>query len=65
MQKRRKGPRNNGVLEGITFNKNYRTLYTSIEEPLYEDTARLLTKGGLDTPISFDVKSEKQSAICL
>jgi hypothetical protein len=64
MQKRRKGPRN-GVLEGITFNKNYRTLYTSIEEPLYEDTARLLTKGGLIRLYLFDVKSEKQSAICL
>jgi hypothetical protein len=42
--KKEKGPRNNGVLEGITFNKNYRT-YTSIEEPLYEDDSKAsLTK---------------------
>jgi hypothetical protein len=34
MQKKKKGPRNNGVLEGITFNKNYTTLYTNIEEPV-------------------------------
>jgi hypothetical protein len=38
--KRRKGPRNNGVLEG-TFNKNYTTLYTNIEEPLVKTTASL------------------------
>jgi hypothetical protein len=37
-KKKKKGPRNNGVLEGIT--KNYRTLYTSIEEPLYEDDSK-------------------------
>jgi hypothetical protein len=43
----KKGPRNNGVLEGITFNKNYRTLYTSIEEPYEDDSKASLTKGGL------------------
>jgi hypothetical protein len=63
MQKEEKGPRNNGVLEGITFNKNYRTLYTSIEEPLYEDDSKAsLTKGGLIRLYSFDVKSGKNKA---
>lgn len=63
MQKEEKGPRNNGVLEGITFNKNYTTLYTNIEEPLYEDdTAASLTKGGLIRLYAFDVKSRKNTA---
>jgi hypothetical protein len=36
--------------------KNYRTLYTSIEEPLYEDDSKAsLTKGGLIRLYSFDV----------
>jgi hypothetical protein len=39
MQKRKKGPRNNGVLEGITLTKTTQR-YTNIEEPLYEDDAR-------------------------
>ncbi len=34
------GPRQNGVLEGITFADNYKTLYASLEEPLYEDGPR-------------------------
>ncbi|MBC7886319.1 MAG: esterase-like activity of phytase family protein [Ferruginibacter sp.] len=35
-----KGPRQNGVLEGITFADNYTTLFVNAEEPLYEDGAR-------------------------
>lgn len=31
------GPRKNSTLEGISFADNYRTLYASVEEPLYED----------------------------
>jgi hypothetical protein len=46
MQKRRKRPLN-GVLEGITFNKNYTTLYTTLKNPCMKTTARLLNKGGL------------------
>ena len=63
MQKEEKGPRSNGVLEGLTFNKNYTALYTNIEEPLYEDDSKAsLTKGGLIRLYAFDVKSRKNTA---
>ncbi len=32
-----KGPRRNGVLEGMTFANRYNTLYVNLEEPRYED----------------------------
>ncbi len=35
-----KGPRQNGVLEGIAFADNYKTLFVNVEEPLYEDGPR-------------------------
>jgi hypothetical protein len=31
------GPRQNGVFEGLTFTDDYRTLFVSVEEPLYQD----------------------------
>lgn len=31
------GPRKNGTLEGITFSDDFKHLYVSMEEPLYED----------------------------
>lgn len=31
------GPRKNGTLEGITFSNDFKYLYISMEEPLYED----------------------------
>ncbi|MEO6231950.1 MAG: esterase-like activity of phytase family protein [Ferruginibacter sp.] len=34
------GPRQNGVLEGMTFDDNFKTLYANVEEPLYEDGPR-------------------------
>jgi len=37
MQAIEKGPRQNGVLEGLAFANSFKTLYTSLEEPLYED----------------------------
>lgn len=63
MQKEEKGPRSNGVLEGITFDKKYRTLYANIEVPLFEDdTEPSTTKGGLMRIYQFDVKSKKNTA---
>lgn len=35
-----KGPRRNGVFEGLAFADNFKTLYVSVEEPLYEDGPR-------------------------
>ncbi len=34
------GPRRNGVLEGLAFADNYKTLFVSLEEPRYEDGPR-------------------------
>lgn len=35
-----RGPRQNGVLEGMSFGENYRALFVNVEEPLYEDGPR-------------------------
>jgi len=35
-----KGPRQNGVLEGMSFANNYKNLFVNVEEPLYEDGPR-------------------------
>ncbi|GAC1529414.1 MAG: esterase-like activity of phytase family protein [Sediminibacterium sp.] len=34
------GPRQNGVLEGLSFADDFKTLYVSLEEPRYEDGPR-------------------------
>jgi hypothetical protein len=63
IQKEEQGPRNNSVLEGLTFDKAYKTLYVNIEEPLYEDDKPAsLTKGGLIRIYQFDTKSRKNTA---
>jgi hypothetical protein len=63
IQKEEKGPRSNGVLEGIAFDKNYSKLYTNVEEPLYEDDSEATTKkGGIIRLFEFDVKSRKNTA---
>ncbi len=38
-----KGPRQNGVLEGMSFANDHKTMYVSLEEPLYEDGSRANT----------------------
>lgn len=40
MHAEEKGPRQNGVLEGISFADHYKTIYVSLEEPRYEDGPR-------------------------
>jgi len=63
MQKLEKGPRNNGTLEGITFDKDYKNIYTNIEEPLFEDGAQANTsQGGLIRLYQFDAKTKKNTA---
>lgn len=62
-QKLEKGPRNNGTLEGITFDFKYKTIYTNIEEPLFEDSDQANNnKGGLIRLYQFDVKTKKNTA---
>lgn len=36
-----KGPRTNGVIEGMSFNEFYKQLFVSVEEPLHEDGPRI------------------------
>jgi hypothetical protein len=43
MSAEEKGPRQNGVFEGMTFANNYKHLYISVEESLYEDGSRAST----------------------
>ena len=63
MQKLEKGPRNNGTLEGITFDKNYKNIYTNIEEPLFEDGNQANTSiGGLIRLYQFDAKTKNNTA---
>ena len=63
MQKLEKGPRNNGTLEGITFDFKYTNIYTNIEEPLFEDGDQANTsKGGLIRLYLFDAKTKKNIA---
>ena len=58
------GPRQNGVLEGMSFADNYKTLYVKVEEPLYEDGRRAGVED--DTTfiriLKFDVASKTNTA---
>jgi hypothetical protein len=59
-----KGPRKNGVLEGFSFADNYKTLYVSLEEPLYEDGPRadLVDNNAWVRFYKFDIASKKNTA---
>ena len=63
MQETQTGPRSNGTLESISFDAGYKTLFSCLEEPLYQDdTQASLTKGGLVRLYAFDTKSQKNTA---
>lgn len=63
MQQQEKGPRNNGTLEGITFDTKFKNIYANIEEPLFEDGDQANTsKGGLIRLYQFDTKKTKNIA---
>jgi hypothetical protein len=63
MQQTEKGPRNNGTLEGITFDSKFKTIYTHTEEPLFEDGSQSSTSyGGLIRIYQFDTKTKKNTA---
>ncbi|MBB1287242.1 esterase-like activity of phytase family protein [Flavisolibacter sp. BT320] len=64
MAEREKGPRQNGVLEGLAFANNYKTLFASVEEPLYEDGPRagLNDTTGWIRIIKYDVASRQPVA---
>jgi len=58
------GPRQNGVLEGMSFADDYKTLFVSVEEPLYEDGPRadLTDNNAYIRILKFDVASRNNSA---
>ncbi len=64
MNDEEKGPRQNGVFEGLSFTDNYKKLLVSVEEPLYEDGARagLNDSSAWIRIIQFDVKTKKPEA---
>lgn len=63
MQSTENGPRQNSVLEGLTFTDNYKTLLVSVEEPLYEDGPRSeVDKGGMTRIMKFDIATKKNTA---
>src|SRR4029078_6607133 len=59
MQAIEKGPRQNGVFEGLSFTDNYKKLFVSVEEPLYEDGPRagLNDSSAWIRIIKYDVKT--------
>lgn len=64
MQATEKGPRQNGVLEGMSFDRNYQTLYVNAEEPLYEDGPRagLTDNQSWIRIYRFDMRTRKNTA---
>jgi len=64
MQSIEKGPRQNSVLEGLTFTDNYSTLFVSVEEPLYEDGPRadVVDNNAYIRILKFDVATKTNTA---
>lgn len=58
------GPRQNGVFEGLTFDDNYKNLFVSVEEPLYQDgpSAGSGDSSGIVRIIKFDIVAKKPVA---
>lgn len=64
MSSTEKGPRRNGVFEGLAFADNYKSLFVNVEEPLYNDGSRAGTNDstGIIRIIKFDVVSKRSVA---
>ena len=58
------GPRRNSVFEGVTFDNNYKNLFVSVEEPLYQDGPRASTgdSSGTIRIIKFNIATKKPVA---
>ena len=59
MHSEKKGPRQNSVLEGMSFADNYASLFINVEEPLFDDGPRADTtnNNAYIRILKFDVKS--------
>ena len=64
MHANEKGPRQNGVLEGISFDGDYKHVYVNVEEPLYEDGPRadLIENSAWIRIFKYEVTSKKNIA---
>jgi len=64
MQPNKSGPRQNSVFEGVTFSENYKSLFVSVEEPLYNDGSRagLNDSTGITRILKFDMDTKKSIA---
>jgi len=58
------GPRRNGVLEGLTFADNYRSLFVSMEEPMFDDgpQAALTENAAYVRIFKFDLNTKRNVA---
>ena len=58
------GPRQNSVFEGLTFADDYKSLFVSVEEPLYDDGSRagLNDSTGIIRILKFDMATKKTIA---
>lgn len=57
------GPRQNSVFEGLAFSSDYKYLFVSVEEPIYEDGPRATNDStGWIRIIKFDTETRKQVA---
>lgn len=63
MSFKEKGPRQNGVLEGMSYADNYKTLMINVEEPLQEDGPRadLKPNGAMIRFYQFDMQTKKST----
>ena len=59
-----KGPRKNSVFEGLAFADNFKTLFVSVEEPLYEDGpgADVFENNSYIRILKFDVATKKNTS---
>jgi hypothetical protein len=64
MQNADKGPRTNGSFEGLSFTPDFKTLYVSLEEPIFEDGPRAGTgdSAAWIRILTFDAKTRKPLA---
>ena len=64
MQAIEEGPRQNSVFEGVSFADNYKTLFVSVEEPLYEDGPRadIIENNPYIRILKFNINSKKNTA---
>ncbi|MEO8821183.1 MAG: esterase-like activity of phytase family protein [Ginsengibacter sp.] len=58
------GPRQNSVFEGVTFDDNYKNLFVSVEEPLYQDGPRAANddSSGIIRILKFNMVTKKPVA---